>query len=318
MGNDYCVSRRNSKSKISEHRMFQQDIQYQLERLKDIDKKYIVIQYENKSIEDLLRNIDINITNQVNREQENQNLNSQDSIVIDFAQFTQFGNEIIQQLQQKIKDLTLKKQDWSLLVDDNSSTHFLKLQMSQTQMEDGNKINTIISQFIVPCNPKRFIYYMGNFQEQKQLDLRIDQFRCISKNKEDQEQIIYLSYKSVSIISARDFIYFKKTKLIDETNDIWCDASRSIDNNNYCSVNNKIVRGTIYLSGYVIQPLKNVLNNDPYSQRFASISKKAENYSFVQMCSQCDFKLKVPFYIAKGQVKQEMINYINLLYRNLQ
>ncbi|CAD8115853.1 unnamed protein product [Paramecium sonneborni] len=316
MGNDYCLSR---KSKIQDQQFFKSEIAYHLERLKDIPiRQQNVFEYENKSIIDLLKNIDINVQDQINKGQEDRSLENNDSIKVDFAQYTQIGNEIMIQLQQKIMDLDSNKQDWSILIDDIESSHFLKIQIAQTQMDDGNYINTIISQFIVPCYPQKFIDYMGNFNEQKKLDDRIDQFKCISKNVEDKEQIIYLSYKKVSILSARDFIYFKKTKLIDEDQQVWCDASKSIQNDKICPIKNTIIRGTIYISGYIIQPLKNILKFNSYSQRFASLKLKSENYSFVQMCSECDYKLKIPFYFAKRQVKEEMINYINKLQNNLQ
>ncbi|CAD8082895.1 unnamed protein product [Paramecium primaurelia] len=321
MGNNFCLGKRSFKKKNEiEHQMFIQEIDYQLDKLKEIPyKQYKHPEYENKTIIDLLQVIDIKSTRQsiIEPEQEKEVIKVDEIKPDEFNQYQELGKEIITQIQQKIQEFPLNEKNWSLLLDDTKSPHFLKLFIRQVQLPDGNKINVTFSQFIVPCKSERFIQFMGDFKDQIKLDNRIDQFKCIKKHPEKLEQLIYLSYKSVSIVSARDFVYFKKTEQINKDNDIWCDASRSIIDNSICPIQNKIVRGNIELSGYIIQPLKNVMKQEYFSQRFSTIVFKVDSYSLVQLWSECDFKLSVPLYLAKGQVKQEMANYINLVYRSL-
>jgi hypothetical protein len=58
--------------------------------------------------------------------------------------------------------------------------------------------------------------FMGHFQKQKDLDPRIDSFFPVKKNEESNEITIYLSYKPILMTSARDFLYYKKSKQIDQ------------------------------------------------------------------------------------------------------
>lgn len=53
---------------------------------------------------------------------------------------------------------------------------------------------------------------MGDYQLQRNLDPRIDAFYPIKRNEEGFESVIYLSYKPILMTSARDFLYYKKTK----------------------------------------------------------------------------------------------------------
>ncbi|CAD8083476.1 unnamed protein product [Paramecium primaurelia] len=70
-------------------------------------------------------------------------------------------------------------------------------------MEDGNNINTIIRQFIAQCDTKKFIDSMGDFQEQKQLDNRIDQFRFRIKKIKNKSYFqvikVFLQYQLESL-----------------------------------------------------------------------------------------------------------------------
>lgn len=58
---------------------------------------------------------------------------------------------------------------------------------------------------------------------------------------------------------------------------------------------------------------KNICDND----RFKHLEFKSDNYSFVKMYSECDFKMSAPFFMAKGQVGSEMSKYINAVYKAL-
>lgn len=102
--------------------------------------------------------------------------------------------------------------DWIILCDNVSSKCMLKLFIKQIELDNQTKINATRCEFIVPGRPENFIEFMSNFQKQKELDSRIDAFYPIKKNEENQESVIYLSYKPILMTSAREFIYYKKTK----------------------------------------------------------------------------------------------------------
>ncbi|CAD8202777.1 unnamed protein product [Paramecium octaurelia] len=306
MGSQCCVQERNgTRTSIAS-----KDIQDELEYMKEItygQQRRQILLYEDKPICYFLSKIELS----------NETITTACSLnergtTNEFEQYEQIQEEIVKEIQDKCDYSISPVDDWIILCDNINTKSSLKLFIKQMEIDKKTKVNATRCEFIVPGKPQNFIDFMSHFQKQKELDPRIDAFYPIKQNEESKESVVYLSYKPILMTSAREFIYYKKTKQID-TN-VWCDVSKSITDSQY-PIKNK-VRGEILLSGYLIQPLSNLINNDYINNRFKN--KNFDDYSFVRMYSLCDFKMSIPFYMAKGQVKQEMIRYIDLVYQKLQ
>lgn len=70
--------------------------------------------------------------------------------------------------------------------------------------------------------------------------------------------------------SARDFVYLRHHKQVDEEKDIWCDVYQSIEHYKYPEFKNR-TRGVIIRSGFYVQPIKNLRKDSKYGEI-------AENY----------------------------------------
>ncbi|CAD8083606.1 unnamed protein product [Paramecium primaurelia] len=306
MGSQCCVQERNINRASIASKAIQDELEYMKELTFGQQRRHILL-YEDKPICYFLSKIELSnetITTAYS-------LNERGTIN-EFEQYEQIQGEIIKQIQEKCDYSNNQNDDWIILCDNVNTKSSLKLFIKQIEVDNQTKVNATRCEFIVPGKPQNFIDFMSNFQKQKELDPRIDAFYPIKKNEESKESVIYLSYKPILMTSAREFIYYKKTKEID-TN-VWCDVSKSIIDSQY-PIKSK-VRGEILLSGYIVQPLQNLINNDYINNRFKD--KKFNDYSFVRMYSLCDFKMSIPLYMAKGQIKQEMIRYIDLVYQKLQ
>ncbi|CAD8166582.1 unnamed protein product [Paramecium pentaurelia] len=306
MGSQCCVQERSINRASIASKAIQDELEYMKELTFGQQRRHILL-YEDKPICYFLSKIELSnetITTAYS-------LNERGTIN-EFEQYEQIQGEIIKQIQEKCDYSNNQNDDWIILCDNVNTKSSLKLFIKQIEVDNQTKVNATRCEFIVPGQPQNFIDFMSNFQKQKELDPRIDAFYPIKKNEESKESVIYLSYKPILMTSAREFIYYKKTKEID-TN-VWCDVSKSITDSQY-PIKSK-VRGEILLSGYIIQPLQNLINNDYINNRFKD--KNFNDYSYVRMYSLCDFKMSIPLYMAKGQIKQEMIRYIDLVYQKLQ
>lgn len=75
-----------------------------------------------------------------------------------------------------------------------------------------------------PCSAKAFLDYNNDFEKQKTIsNENMDQFK-IDRNIKPYMDVFYLSYKKVSVISARDLAYVKISKRLDsEGNEVKMD-----------------------------------------------------------------------------------------------
>ena len=115
------------------------------------------------------------------------------------------------------------------------------------------------SEWVIKCKPQDFLDMMNNTNLQKKLDARIDEYVAF-KTLENEYQL-YLSYKSMFLISSRDFVYQKKIKQINEEKNvqfsydnytkIWCEVGWSIEDFLY-PIHPKKVRGEFVLSGNLV------------------------------------------------------------------
>ncbi|CAD8174661.1 unnamed protein product [Paramecium pentaurelia] len=306
MGSQCCVQERSMNRASIASKAIQDELEY-MKELTFCQQRRQILVYEDKPICYFLSKIEL----QNDTIATAYSLNERGT-ANEFDQYQQIQDEIVKEIQDKCDYGITPIDDWIILSDNVNSKSMLKLFIKQIEVDNQTKVNATRCEFIVPGKPQNFIEFMSSFQKQKELDSRIDAFYPIKKNEENKESVIYLSYKPILMTSAREFIYYKKTKQID-TN-VWCDVSKSVTDSQY-PIRNK-VRGEILLSGYLIQPLSNLINNDYIKNRFKN--KNFDDYSFVRMYSLCDFKLSIPLYMAKGQVKQEMIKYIDLVYEKLQ
>ncbi|CAD8112570.1 unnamed protein product [Paramecium sonneborni] len=306
MGSSCCVQERSQNRASIASKAIEDELEYMKEITFSKQRRQILL-YEDKPICYFLSKIEFSNDTIVTA----YSLNERGTIN-EFEQYEQIQEEIVKQIQEQCNETINSIDDWIKLCDNDNTKSLLKLFIKQIEVDNQTKLNATKCEFIVPGKPQDFIELMSNFQIQKELDSRIDAFYPIKKNEENKESVIYLSYKPILMTSAREFIYYKKTKEID-TN-VWCDVSKSIQDPQY-PIKNK-VRGEILLSGYLIQPLSNLKNNDYINNRFKN--KNFDQYSFVRMYSLCDFKMSIPFYLAKGQVKSEMVKYIDLIYQKLQ
>ncbi|CAD8115702.1 unnamed protein product [Paramecium sonneborni] len=306
MGQQCCVQERSTNRASIASQAIQDELEYMKEFTIGQQRRQILI-YEDKPICYFLSKIELSNDTTVTAYSLNEK-----GTTNEFEQYEQMQEEIVKQIQEKCDESITPIDDWIILCDNENTLSSLKLFIKQIEVDSQTKINATKCEFIVPGKPNDFIDFMSNFQIQKELDSRIDAFYPMKKNEDNKESIIYLSYKPILMTSAREFIYYKKTKQI--ATNVWCDVSKSISDPQYPI--KKKVRGEILLSGYLIEPLSNYKNKDYFNNRFKN--KNFDEFSFVRMYSLCDFKMSIPLYLAKGQVKSEMIKYIDLVYQKLQ
>jgi len=141
------------------------------------------------------------------------------------------------------------------------------------------------AEWYVPVTPEQFISYMNDIKEQWKIDDgSMEKFYpAVVMNKTEDEcyTILYLSYKKQMIASARDVIYLKYSKKIDE--DTYADCSTSVLHPEYPDKKN-YVRCEFKAGGHLV--------------KLVSGKEDGKPLSLVRMCSETDFKTNVPAFMA--------------------
>lgn len=176
------------------------------------------------------------------------------------------------------------------IYEDYENDYRLQIFMKTYVSTEKNRINIFRNQFIVPCSPETFLRFMNNIPEQTKIDTHLNEFYNIKEMKNDSS-IIYLSYKKVLISSPRELIYFKVIRNINKEENIWCDASQSVEYPGF-EVKKGTVRGEIILSGHMVSPLD-----------------EDREKSTVRLYSEVDFKTNVPIFMTKSFSINEMKRY---------
>lgn len=171
----------------------------------------------------------------------------------------------------------------------------------------NNRINIYRSEYIVPCEPKKFIKFLNDIKEQAEISTNIEKYLTLKHfGKNDSFCFVYLKYKKVLIVSPRDFYYFKFFEKIDEEHNIWVDCSKSIINEETVPEIPEIIRGNINLTGYYIQPFEFIKDDIKY------------NYSKVKWYSDVDLKMNVPPFIIKSFGINELKKYVEKTYLRIE
>ena len=176
------------------------------------------------------------------------------------------------------------------IYEDYQNEYRLQIFMKTYVSKEKNRINIFRNQFIVPCSPETFLRFMNDIPEQTKIDTHLDKF-YIAKELKPDLNMIYLSYKKVLISSPRELIYIKLIKQINKEQNIWCDASQSIEHIQF-PVKKEMVRAEIILSGHMVSPM----DDDPTK-------------SIVRLYSEVDFKTNVPIFMSKSFSINEMKRY---------
>ena len=176
--------------------------------------------------------------------------------------------------------------------------HKLKIHVHSYINTEKHRVNKTRSEWYVPCTPEQFIKFMNNVPEQNKLDNKasMSDFRVIdnfNKANDKEHMILYLAYKKMIATSARDFIYLKHVRKINDGT--WCDASTSIDHPEFPVHKNKI-RGQIILSGHVAREVIDTQTN--------------KTRTVIRLYSEIDFKANIPLIMAKKYTISEMKKYI--------
>lgn len=81
-------------------------------------------------------------------------------------------------------------------------------------------INILRSEFIIKCTPEQFVEFNSSIVIQRKIDPKIDAFECFMENSNVKEYLKYLSYKGMLLIPGRDFVYYKRIKLINNAKNV--------------------------------------------------------------------------------------------------
>jgi hypothetical protein len=186
--------------------------------------------------------------------------------------------------------------DYELVYEEKKEEHQLKIYMQTYLTEQKNRVNRTRTIWFAPCTAEQFIKFMNNVVEQNKLDPNMSDFRQVETFEETPTScnvVYYLAYKKMLIASARDFVYVKHYKNMDELT--WCDASKSVSHPDLPEYPEK-VRGEIVLSGHFVTDY----TDENTGMKMAKIC----------MYSETDFKTGVPFWMAKNFSKDEIKKYI--------
>mmetsp|Transcript_76405 Transcript_76405/g.88830 ORF Transcript_76405/g.88830 Transcript_76405/m.88830 type:complete len:302 (+) Transcript_76405:193-1098(+) len=196
------------------------------------------------------------------------------------------------QLSLKIFDtaLELNKSDYpadlTLIYEEKKEDHKLKIYLSSYLTPEKNRVNKIRAEFLIPVTPEQFAKFLADLPEQRKIDEATQEkfgpYAKINEGKEPSFTILYLSYKKQMIASARDLVYIKTCKMIDE--ETYADASISVEHPELPPIEN-YVRCENKGGGHYVKLLSGKAEGKPVS--------------LVKMCSEADFKANVPEFMAK-------------------
>jgi len=176
--------------------------------------------------------------------------------------------------------------------------HGLIVHFKSYQTPSNNRVNITRCEWHVPCTPEQFIKFQDNSVEQYNIEKNIcteiattiDQF---AKTPEQCFSVYYVGYRKVAITSARDLVYLKLHKKIEENK--WADGATSIIHKDCPEVKDKI-RGEMILSGHIA-----IRDDDPVTGKVRSR---------VRLYSETDLKANVPAFLAKPFCSSTIKQYI--------
>ena len=194
--------------------------------------------------------------------------------------------------------------NFELIYEEKKEDHKLKVYLSSYVTPEKNRVNKVRAEWYVPVTPEQFINYMSDVKEQWKVDDgTMEKFypvTIMNKTNEENYIIFYLSYKKQMIASARDMIYIKHSKKVDE--DTYADCSTSIEHPDYPEKQN-YVRCEFKAGGHLV--------------KLVSGKEDGKPVSFVRMCSESDFKTNVPVFMAKSFTQASLKGYIERCIKNL-
>ena len=192
---------------------------------------------------------------------------------------------------------TLQHKGYERIYNAKKADHKLQIHFSSYTTPEKNKVNKVICEYYVPATPRQFIEFLNNVDEQWKLDDgNMEKFypRVIMEQTNSKGFILYyLAYKKMLIASARDLVYLKHYKQIEE--DVWADASVSVEYPDLLPNKGK-VRCEMKGSGHMVKLVSGKEDRKPVS--------------FVRMYSESDFKTNVPGFMAKSFTQSSMKSYV--------
>ena len=144
--------------------------------------------------------------------------------------------------------------------------------------------------------PEQFLKFTYDCSEQKELDKNVETFvdtETFNPTGDACYVVYYLAYKKMLIASARDFVYIKHCRKINQNT--WCDVSKSISHEAHPETSDKI-RAEIILGGYLITEEADQFNGKVTSK--------------VKLYSENNFKVNVPMFMAKNFASSEIKKFI--------
>lgn len=182
------------------------------------------------------------------------------------------------------------------IYEESKDIHKLKIYFSSYITPEKNRANKVRCEWYVPVTPEQFIKFMSNTAEQWKVDDgSMEQFMSLATDEKDDQSFMlyYLSYKKRLMVSARDLVYIKQFKKID--NETWADASISMQDSQF-PANKGFVRCENLGGGHYVKLISGTEENNPIS--------------LVKMYSETDFKANVPAFMAKSLTQESMKGFI--------
>lgn len=183
------------------------------------------------------------------------------------------------------------------LYEESKEPHKLKIYFSSYMTPEKNRANKIRCEWYVPVTPEQFIKFMSNSAEQWKIDDgSMERFMTAASSSEKDGQsfmLYYLSYKKRLMVSARDLVYIKQFKKIDQ--ETWADASISVEDSQFPPMKG-FIRCENLGGGHYVKLINATEGNQPTS--------------LVKMYSETDFKANVPAFMAKSLTQESMKGFI--------
>lgn len=195
-------------------------------------------------------------------------------------------------------------EDYEKIYEEKKEDHKLKIYLSSYMTPEKNRVNKVRAEWYVPVTPEQFIGFMNNVEEQWKVDDgTMEKFYPVSIMNAEEESgyvVYYLSYKKQMVASARDMIYIKHYKKLDD--DTYADASVSVEHPDFPEVKN-YVRCEFKAGGNII--------------KLVSGKEDGKPVSFIRMSSESDFKTNVPLFMAKSFTNSSLKGYIERCIKSL-
>ena len=176
--------------------------------------------------------------------------------------------------------------DFEKIYEEKEEEHKLKIYLSSYTTPEKHRVNKVRAEFYVPVTPAQFLKFMGDVSEQWAIDDgTLENLYPIAVLNDESEQshiVYYLSHKKQMIASARDFVYIRTVKKLDE--DTYADSSVSVDYPGFPATNDR-TRCELKAEGHLVKLVSGKDGEKPLS--------------LVRMCSESDFKITMPLFMAK-------------------